>query len=311
MLNIYSFIINWLKNVLNLQRSQCVSTPLPVTSNSVKGFVVSMALVLALTACSTQTSYKYLDWIIPWYLSDLVTLDQDQSDLLNAYIQTNLSWHKQTQIPRYIDTLTQIREELDNLDGRRIQQIIDAYEQYWTHIVAKTTPHITRLLQSASEEQLQELFSNLVQQNNSLREQYVLPSVRQQARLRSHQFADQARYWVGELTASQQRAIEKWSLRLRPANQLWIQHRLHWQENFRVALSARDDPEYFGSIMQELLISPDRYWTEKYATVQRINEQQTIQLILYLVRDLTESQRDFLVQRIDEILAQLKEIYYS
>lgn len=273
--------------------------------------LIVIAAALFLTACSTQTSYKYLDWIIPWYVEGLVTLDEDQQDLLNSYLKTSLSWHKETQIPKYIDTLTEIKLELNQLDSRKLEQYYEIYDDYWTRILVRTTPHITKLLKTASEEQLQELFDNLVQQNKDLRKQYVTPTPAVQNRTRSQQFKDQIRYWIGELSPRQIRAINKWSERLLPTNELWIEHRLQWQENFQYALESRMDSEYFDDVMHDLLISPDQFWSRRYVKTQRVNEEYTIRLLLYLANDLSPQQRAYFNTKIDGIIEQLSEIHYS
>lgn len=267
--------------------------------------------VLVLSACSTQTSYKYLDWIIPWYVEGMVTLDEDQQELLNRYLKTNLSWHKQTQIPAYIDSLEEIKTDLDGLNVGKLRKYYRMYEAYWSRILVKTSPHVINLLQTASEQQIEELFDNLVSQNKELREKYITPSHTAIAKARSDHFSQQISYWIGDLSSRQLKAIKAWSKRLLPTNDLWIQHRLQWQENFRMALRVRFDSELFEPVMQDLLVAPDQYWSRQYRRTQQTNEHKTIELLLYLSRDMSKEQISFLNRRIDELIEQLSAIHYQ
>ncbi len=67
---------------------------------------VIAALFLVLTACSgTTLVYNRLDTILPWYVDDYVDLDNPQQQLLDQTLQPFLRWHRQQELPRYVEVL--------------------------------------------------------------------------------------------------------------------------------------------------------------------------------------------------------------
>ena len=70
--------------------------------------IAGVLLCLLLSACSTKLAYNYLDWILEWYVADLVNLTEDQEWQLNDALTKELAWHRKQQLPLYIKSLDQL-----------------------------------------------------------------------------------------------------------------------------------------------------------------------------------------------------------
>ena len=58
--------------------------------------VVGLLLLCVLAGCSsTSFFYNRLDFFVPWYLGDYVSLDRSQDELLENQLQPFLAWHRQ------------------------------------------------------------------------------------------------------------------------------------------------------------------------------------------------------------------------
>ena len=88
-----------------------------------RNILISFLLCLLLSACSTKLAYNYLDWILEWYVADLVNLTEDQEWQLNGALTRELVWHRKQQLPLYIKSL---------------DELSDAISQIW--IVSQTFP---------------------------------------------------------------------------------------------------------------------------------------------------------------------------
>ena len=76
--------------------------------------LVACLLLTWLAGCSsTQFFYNRLDFFVPWYLGDYVSLDRSQDALLENELQPFLAWHRQDELPRYIELLQQAESSLD------------------------------------------------------------------------------------------------------------------------------------------------------------------------------------------------------
>ena len=78
-----------------------------------------LALVIAfilLSACGPKLYYPSLDWLIPWYVDDYISLEPDQSSRFRTQLARQLDWHCRTQLPEYAEFLRDLRREVDHGD---------------------------------------------------------------------------------------------------------------------------------------------------------------------------------------------------
>ena len=83
-----------------------------------------LVALIFLSACSSTTFlYNRLDTLIGWYVDDYVTLDKTQRDSFDVRLDALLAWHREEELPRYIDFLgrfdAQLNQSLsaEQLDG--------------------------------------------------------------------------------------------------------------------------------------------------------------------------------------------------
>ncbi|MBW2478807.1 MAG: hypothetical protein JRF38_02360, partial [Deltaproteobacteria bacterium] len=79
-----------------------------------KKIAVIILIALASTGCGPRLMYQHLDWLIPWYVSDYISLDSDQQNLLEERLAKLLDWHCRTQLPVYAMTLRALGRDLAN-----------------------------------------------------------------------------------------------------------------------------------------------------------------------------------------------------
>ena len=79
--------------------------------------------LLLLTACSTvKMVYPRLDWIIPHYIDDYISLNDKQELQLDKELRVVLDWHCTTPVNQYATWLGRIRFDVEHggtIDGRR------------------------------------------------------------------------------------------------------------------------------------------------------------------------------------------------
>ena len=49
--------------------------------------------VILLSGCGPRFYYNQLDWLIPSFLSDYISLNSEQKSLLKAQLQKQIEWH--------------------------------------------------------------------------------------------------------------------------------------------------------------------------------------------------------------------------
>jgi hypothetical protein len=135
-----------------------------------KKALILLTAAVTLAACGPRWYYPNLDWLIPWYVDDYISLDSRQSTELGRRLVSLLDWHCRTQLPDYAGFLREMRR--DAAEGRiDIQRFSDYNERirgYWDILIARIGPEVVTLMASASDEQIRELFDNLERENQKL-----------------------------------------------------------------------------------------------------------------------------------------------
>ena len=117
------------------------------SSVAVKGrAVVTMVLLsFMLSACGAlEFLYNRVDWLATRYVDGLTELSGSQYDALNARFTKTLAWHRQNELPRYVEILKDIEAAiLENADSARVNLIMSAVDKRWKvlfHRLALTWP---------------------------------------------------------------------------------------------------------------------------------------------------------------------------
>jgi hypothetical protein len=268
-------------------------------------FPLILSFLILLGACGPRYIYPHLDWLVPWYVSDYISLDAAQKNLLQKRLLKQLDWHCRTQLPTYAETLRTIGREFAVADQAPDFSQIQAYYiklmELWKELVKQIGPDITDILITASNEQIDELFDNLASQNREFYKEYVdLPPAKLKKN-RQKRMHKRLKYWISDLTAEQKAAISDWSKQMVPLSDDWLQNREMIQSEARRLLLQRGSNPEFQAALLELIVNPENMRTPAYQRKIETNIDLTIKLIIQLEALLTPAQRSYLLKRIDSL----------
>jgi hypothetical protein len=262
----------------------------------------AFSLVLLLAACSAvKVAYNQIDWALPLYVENQVTLDETQSQQLRERVSVLLRWHCETQVSEYAQWLREIGVDVQNgqVTAARLAAHHERILGYWQAIRAQAAPHLTELLATASDEQIEELYQSFARQNRKIQAEYV---DRAETRLRNQAeetMRERIEDWIGDLTPVQQRAVADWSRRLALIGAERLAWRRQWQGELRQALAVRADHERFAAELQPLFMHVERRWSAAYQEKYGRVRDQTIALLAEIGNTLEPTQREHLVDRVD------------
>lgn len=254
--------------------------------------------------------YNYLDWIVDWYVTDLVTLNDEQDWLLNDAIKSELSWHRKHQLPFYIESLEQLEKNIQaGLKKNQLEDFYKIHEQGWMDLKRRLTPTFTRLLKTLSINQIRELEQNLKEQEDDLADEYVNKPADELISRRSERTIDKIEKWTGSLNDQQIQLIQKWSSKVKPAAKTWIDTRRQWQANLiKILRYNRDQPDY-NNLMQDLFYNSRKFWPAWYHDAYYQNVDMTLTMFTELINQLTAKQKQRLLKRINSLKNQIVELY--
>ena len=272
-----------------------------------KKIAVIILIALASTGCGPRLMYQHLDWLIPWYVSDYISLDSDQQNLLEERLVKLLDWHCRTQLPVYAMTLRALGRDLANPAEPVSEATLQAYNRkiiiLWKAFLQQIGPDITAILATASDDQIKELFGNLEKQNQKFRKKFVDLPPDESNRRRQERMIKRLKYWVSDLKPEQIQAVADWSSQLVPIAEQRIQHREMIQAKARNLMAHRSENPDFRSRLQALIMLPESMRSVDYQRNIDLNTRITIRFLVQLDQMLTKDQRTHLLTQIESLAA--------
>jgi hypothetical protein len=269
-----------------------------------------LALVIGLillSACGPRFYYPSLDWLIPWYVNDYISLEPDQSSRLRTQLARQLDWHCRTQLPEYTEFLLDLRREVDHSDRPVTVKRLDTYKmrliRYWNALIHQISPDIADIMFSATDEQVDELFENLETKNRDIENEYVAAPPQKIIQNRQKRMQKRLNYWLGDLTESQLQAVDAWNQQIVPIAADRVAYRRKIQAAGRRILENRTNPNELEAALRGLLTNPEEFKTENYQRKIDVNTQRTLELLAYLLETLTPNQRNHLLNRLESLAA--------
>ena len=107
--------------------------------------------IMILTGCGTRQVYTQLDWLIPWYISDYISLDSDQKNMLEKRLTRLIGG------PRAKARLAFGHPPIGRIDQDTLRAYHIKLKALLAGLLAQIGPDIVDMLETASEDQIDEL----------------------------------------------------------------------------------------------------------------------------------------------------------
>ncbi|MHC8408537.1 DUF6279 family lipoprotein [Pseudomonas sp. TMB3-21] len=272
-------------------------------SRWLKCLAIFLTLSLALGGCSrVGLAYRNLDVIIPWTLSDYLSISGDQKDWFDDRLKEHLSWHCSTQLPGYLDWLDRLQTmvETNQVTDAALQERTREAKQAIAQTAREITPSAIQLLKGLDDKQVAEMNEAFAKDQRKRQQEYVKPSLADQIEDRSERMEKRMNDWLGPLSPTQQKRVAAWSSALGDQNKQWIANRAHWQNQFSAAVAQRQSAE-FPQRIETLLVNRESLWTPAYRQAFANTEAQARALFVDLMAESTPEQRQRLLQKIEGV----------
>ena len=279
-------------------------------SRWLKCLTVVITLCFALGACNrVGLAYRNLDMIIPWTLSDYLSMNGGQKDWFNERLAEHLSWHCTTQLPGYLDWLDRLQDmvERNQVTDAALQARTQEAKQAIAQTAREITPSAIELLQGLNDKQVAEMNDAFAKDQRKRQEQYLKPSLDQQIKERGERMEKRLNDWLGPLSPGQKQRVVDWSKALGDQNTQWIANRVHWQKQFSAAVAQRQSPQ-FPQRIETLLVNRETLWTPTYRQAYANTEAQARSLFVDLMAESTPEQRQRLLKKIEGVRKDFNEL---
>ncbi|GAA5187502.1 DUF6279 family lipoprotein [Ferrimonas gelatinilytica] len=249
-------------------------------------------MVLALSACSTRMLYNWLDWLIPWEVSDYVTLTPAQERQLDSLVAKALAWHKAEELPRYVDHLESLNGEVARpMTAEQVRAHFDRSHAHWDRLFTELIPMMVPFIQSFSDAQVNELLAEARKQERERREEYASLTEEERVEKANERIEKSIRKQIGPLTSEQKAIIDRYNRDRNQTLEQWLAYRNIWLAQLRDALLMRADTEQLTAALHRLLVSPDTLKSEQYLTLIEENRQSFALGMARIQQSMTSRQR--------------------
>ena len=265
-----------------------------------KIFFLIAALFFLLPGCGVKTVYNNLDLLIPWYVDDLISLNDEQQAELEKRLANIITWHRTTQLTQYSTFMRKTTAQVK--DGVTEKELDDAFAEAgksWQSLIEKIAPELVDILLTATDEQKQELFENIAKRNEEFKKDYLDLSEEERRRDRIKAIQKNFRRWLGALNDQQKATIEHYASNFIPIhNDRWL-FRLRWQNEFRKLMYEDPAKPQVRAGLEKLFVDMQEMYPEDYQNKRRVNVKLIKEMILKMNNTITHEQFDHLFKRIE------------
>ncbi|MBV2264629.1 MAG: hypothetical protein KUL79_13905 [Thauera sp.] len=261
---------------------------------------------LLLAGCGLRFAYSQLDWLLPWYLRDYITLNAGQRVELDARLAGLLDWHCRSHLPEYVALLRSANATLADgrVDAARLEPFLARGEALWREIVAELESELRVLLAGLSAEQVDELAASFGRRGEEARAEFLSGDAAAQHAARIERMEERLRRWFGRMTPAQRDRIAAWSRALQPTTEAWLDDRARWQAELLDALRVRADASAFAPRLAQALAPREARWSAQHRAAVAHNRARTLELLADLHALAGEAQRRRLQGEIEALASQ-------
>ena len=177
-----------------------------------KKIILFGLLIFLLAGCSTtKLVYDYGDKYLLWQLDSYFDLSNKQEEWLEERIKFHLEWHRSQELRSYKKFLIDIQNRAKNgLTMEELDEGFSRYEAKQQRLFERLIPDTALFLKSLSSEQINNLESKMLEENEEMTEKNENRS--ELIKERRENFLEQMEEWFGEFSPDQMIQINEWQV---------------------------------------------------------------------------------------------------
>ena len=260
-----------------------------------------LGISLMLSSCSMRFTYNQLDWLLPWYIDDYVSVDAHQKPKLNHQINQFLSWHRSQQLPAYASFVKKLKSSIQSSPSKQqIETLLYELEDLIDALYLGVGQHFVRMLTSLSTEQKEEFLHNLTEKNIDYAEDYVNVGESAARKMGLEKITDIYSDWLGELTSDQTKMIQRFAQRTQWMAPDFLHAKQKRTEAMRRVLFQAEGIDQNQDDLLTLFANRKVFWNNRLQ--QKFNENRTLleEHLKQIFASLTPQQTKHLLDKLSE-----------
>lgn len=166
---------------------------------------LALSMPFVLNACSAiKIAYNQAPELAYWYLDGYVDFNGNQMVQVKDELARLQAWHRQSQLPIYVDTLQKLQQEVTaNTSSERVCTVYSDVRRKLMAVSERAEPAIAALATSIEPQQITQMEKRFEKSNREYREDYIEASAKASRKKRYKQAVDRAEMLYGRLDDAQ------------------------------------------------------------------------------------------------------------
>lgn len=260
-------------------------------SNKVLRYSLILISIFVLAGCTKKFFYNNLDWLVLEYLDDYVTLNQEQERLLEERLLFLAEWHKQEELPRYVDHLKEMETMTkEDITLNYLQQSRERFREHYNRIVSKVAPELFSLSLLLTPQQQREFLLNVQKDYKKRNAKYADKTEKEVRKIVFENTEAWVTEWIGELNDDQQRYVTQFSNQVILNSPLWRNYRASIYQELEYMFDNKSNSVIYQKVFMQLMFEPESFYSDQLSQNMDHNLALVDQLTLSLSKSMTEKQ---------------------
>ncbi len=168
-----------------------------------------LVFALALQACSTvKVAYNQAPTLAYLYLSGFIDFNDTQAAQVKAELSSFQAWHRQSQLPAYIELLQKVQQKLpQNLTANQACEVFSQVRQKVQRMSDRAEPAAATVVALLTQNQLELMARKFAKSNATWREDFLEGSASEVAEKRQKRAIKRSEMLYGSISESQRALI--------------------------------------------------------------------------------------------------------
>lgn len=260
--------------------------------------IAVLLMALTLTSCSTRFLYNQLDWLLPWYLEDYVSVESQQQPAFDATLTEFLNWHRVEQLPLYAEYVASLKPVVAQPTPHDIERHIDRLDGFINQLYHQFGVDFVPLIASLTEAQKSELITNVRAKNQDYAKEFVAIGEAAARRKGAEKMQEIFDDWLGALSPEQQQRTQAFTQQTQWMSPGLLAARKQWADRLEALLTS--SPNVNQTELLTLFEQRRLLWDAELKAQYRHNIALLVTLLDTTLKNLSPAQQTHLLNRLND-----------
>jgi hypothetical protein len=266
-------------------------------------------IIAFLQGCSSKLAYNNADWLAQWYIDDYLDLSRDQNRILEAELDSLLTWHRETQLSHYRQQLVALSNDLDNLPTseqlwlNHFNEITD----HWQRVRHELSIRAAKLAPQLSQQQVNYLFAKLEDNNQERLNDFNEQSIEEYRADRLERLLETIENYLGTVSKQQESYAATFVNQATITEQEWFDNKVKLQAAMK-RMFVSSTKEELTTELYKIMINPDQFKSDTLINAYPHNRQLLVSMLQKITTSLDYDQIMYFKNEINDLIKFIDDI---